>query len=292
MVCALQDKVANTLDRRAKSIIIQQYADYGSAMYAPPQREGHFPDVIPAGAATAGQLSHCTPTSRGISVGNSSSPTKQLHPAMFAPNSIAGLTELEASLPKKALNLKASTQQQQQRATGQPHKLTYKQRQQAAAAQDVATIHDMLQAAKAATGTRGIGKVWPCPLDEGPASAAVLAAAAAAAAAEGQGSSRHGLRSAGARSGGASLAAAAAAAAAAATGGAPARPSHSARAAAARAGESGSGKVSNVPTLSKTHMCKCCVAVGVRNSATPSPLTLTHGDALLSALAFVEGGLC
>jgi hypothetical protein len=248
VVCALQDKVAGTLDRRAKSSIIQQYADYGSAMYAPPQREGHFPDVIPAGAATAGQLSHCTPTSRGIGAGSSSNPTKQLHPAMFAPNSIAGLTELEASLPKKALSLKASTQQQQQRATGQSHKLTYKQRQQAAAAQDVATIHDMLQAAKAATGTRGIGKVWPCPLDDGPASAAVLAAAAAAAAAEGQGgSSRHGLRSAGARSGGASLAAAAAAAAA-ATGGAPTRPSHSARAAAASAGENGFRSMSGTDT--------------------------------------------
>lgn len=190
------------MDRRAKSTIIQQYADYGSALYAPPQREGHFPDAIPAGAATAGQLTH---TGGGAGGGKQ----QQLHPAMFVPNSIAALTELEASLPKKALKLSG---QQQQQGQQHPSKLTYKQRIEAAVQQDVATIHDMLQAAKAATGTRGIGKVWPCPLDDTPAAAAALAAAAAAAA-DGT-SSRHGLRSAGGKNGGSSLAAAAAAAAA------------------------------------------------------------------------------
>lgn len=219
---ALQDKVTGTLDRRGKSTIIQQYADYGSGLYAPPQREGHFPDVIPAGAATAGQLSHTH--------GGSRNPNKQLHPAMFAPSSIAGLTELEASLPRNALKLTG-----QQKPAVQPQKLTYKQRTEMAVHQDVETIHDLLQAAKEATGTRGIGKVWPCPLDDGPASAAALAAAAAAATAEGYGSSsRHGMRSAGGKSGIGSLAAAAAAAAA-TTGGA-ARLAQSARSAAARAG--------------------------------------------------------
>lgn len=220
LLCVLQDKVTGTLDRRSKSKVIQQYADYGSALYAPPQRDGHFPDVIPVGAATAGQLSHTR--------GGSSSPTKQLHPSQFAPNSIASLAELEASLPKKALKLSG-----QQRLSAQSQKLTYKQRTEAAKQQDVETIHDMLEAAKASTGTRGIGKVWPCPLDDGPASAAALAAAAAAAATEGQSMSRHGLRSQG-KSGIGSLAAAAAAAAA-ATPGASSRPAFSARSA-ARAG--------------------------------------------------------
>lgn len=196
----LQDKVTGALDRRSKSKVIQQYADYGSALYAPQQREGHFPDVIPAGAATAGQLSH----TRGV---GGSLPTKQMHPAQFAPNSIAAITELEARLFDKPGKAKSPGVTQKQ--TGSPQKLTYKQRTQAAVQQDVETIHDLLEAAKAATGTRGIGKVWPCPLDEGPASAAALAAAAAAAAAEGQGSSRHGLRSQQGRGQGGSLAAAA-----------------------------------------------------------------------------------
>jgi hypothetical protein len=214
MYVLLQDKVTGALDRRSKSKVIQQYADYGSALYAPQQREGHFPDVIPPGAATAGQLSH----TRGVGGNSGSSPaTRQLHPAQFVPNSIAAISELEARLFDKPGKSPGATQKQ----TGSPQKLTYKQRTQAAVQQDVETIHDLLEAAKAATGTRGIGKAWPCPLDEGPASAAALTAAAAAAAAEGQGASRHGLRS--QRQGrgqGGSLAAAAAAAAAVTSGGA------------------------------------------------------------------------
>jgi hypothetical protein len=121
---------------------------------------------------------------------------------------------LEGNLPRKSLKLPGH----HKAASSAAHKHTYKQRVDAAVQQDVATIHDMLQAAKAETGTRGIGKVWPCPLEDGPASAAMLAAAAAAAAAEGNGSSRHGLRSPGGKSGVGSLAAAAAAAAAASAG--------------------------------------------------------------------------
>lgn len=216
------------MDRKGKSSIIQQYADYGSALYAPPQREGHFPDVIPAGAATAGQA-----TCASFAGNSPTSPTKQLHPAMFAPNSIAGLTELEASLPFKSLGGAS-----QHKAAAQQRKPTYKQRAEAAVQQDVEAIHDMLQAAKASTGTRGIGKVWPCPLDDGPASAATLAAAAAAAtASEGRSSSRHALRSAGGMSSSGSLAAAAAAAAAATAGSVAGRSKQSAKSTTARAGE-------------------------------------------------------
>lgn len=132
--------------------------------------------------------------------------------SMFSPSSIQGLAALEASLPQKVLHPQLRKPQVQP-----PKASSYSQRAQAAVQHDVEAVHHMLQAAKAATGTRGIGQVWPFPLDDGPASAAALtAAAAAASAAGGRGeSSRPGVRSAGGRSGAGSLAAAAAAAAAA-----------------------------------------------------------------------------
>jgi hypothetical protein len=197
LLLLLQAKV--TQDRRGKSSIIEQYADYGSALYAPPQRLGHFPDAVPAASAAKG------------SSAAGAAQQQNLTAAMFSPSSIASMNDLEASLPRRTL------QPQLRKPQPQPTKATYSQRVQAAAQQDVETIHDMLQAAKAATGARGIGQAWPCPLDDGPAAAAALAAAAAVAAAEGRGrGSRHGLRSAGV--GSLSAAAAAAAAAAGASG--------------------------------------------------------------------------
>jgi hypothetical protein len=127
------------------SSIIDKYVDYGSPVYAPLQREGRFPDAIKPSAAaggTAGAAARELPDIQSL-----------------APSSLAGLQELQASLPARALQPKLHRPKP-------PAKLNYSQRAEAAVQQDVETISNLLQSAKATQG-RGVGQVWPYPIDHG-----------------------------------------------------------------------------------------------------------------------------
>jgi hypothetical protein len=134
------------------SSIIDKYADYGSPVYAPLQREGRFPDAIKPSAAAG---------SAGMPAGNAAGAAAREVPdiASLAPSSLAGLQELQASLPARALQPKLHRPKP-------PAKLNYSQRAEAAVQQDVETISNLLQSAKATQG-RGVGQVWPYPIDHG-----------------------------------------------------------------------------------------------------------------------------
>uniref|UniRef100_A0A383WAB7 Cilia- and flagella-associated protein 91 n=1 Tax=Tetradesmus obliquus TaxID=3088 RepID=A0A383WAB7_TETOB len=127
--------------------IIDKYADFGSPVYAPLQREGRFPDAIKPSAAVS-------PAATAAGAGARQLPDVQ----SLAPSSLAGLQELQASLPSRALQPKLHRPKP-------PAKLNYSQRAEAAVQQDVETISNLLQSAKA-TQDRGVGQVWPYPIDQ------------------------------------------------------------------------------------------------------------------------------
>ncbi|WIA14289.1 hypothetical protein OEZ85_002823 [Tetradesmus obliquus] len=127
--------------------IIDKYADFGSPVYAPLQREGRFPDAIKPSAAVS-------PAATAAGAGARQLPDVQ----SLAPSSLAGLQELQASLPSRALQPKLHRPKP-------PAKLNYSQRAEAAVQQDVETISNLLQSAKATQG-RGVGQVWPYPIDQ------------------------------------------------------------------------------------------------------------------------------
>jgi hypothetical protein len=132
------------------SSIIDKYADYGSPVYAPLQREGRFPDAIkPSSAATPAAAA-------GVAAGAAARALPDIQ--TLAPSSLAGLQELQASLPACALQPKLHRPKP-------PAKLNYSQRAEAAVQQDVETISNLLQSAKATQG-RGVGQVWPYPIDQ------------------------------------------------------------------------------------------------------------------------------
>jgi hypothetical protein len=135
-----------------KADIIARYADYGSDVYAPVQRDGRFPDAPPARAAAT------TATS-------ASGPPRAVPPALpdasrMMPNSLDGLRELADSLPASAL---APRLWQQAQAPHAQVPLTYAQRRQAAVRADVNSVHVALEEAKKTSG-RGVGAVWPFPI--------------------------------------------------------------------------------------------------------------------------------
>jgi hypothetical protein len=130
----------------ASSSIIDKYADYGSPVYAPLQREGRFPDTVKPSAAAA--------ASPAAGVAARELPDIQ----SLAPSSLAGLQGLQASLPARALQPKLHRPKP-------PAKLNYSQRAEAAVQQDVETISNLLQSAKATQG-RGVGQVWPYPIEQ------------------------------------------------------------------------------------------------------------------------------
>lgn len=130
--------------------IIDKYADYGSSVYAPLQREGRFPDAIKPAAATAAVA--------GQSVGVQATQCRLVDAETLAPSTLAGLQELQSSLPARAL-------QPSLHKPKPPAKLSYSQRIQAAVEQDVETCMNLLETAKATQG-RGVGQVWPHPIDQ------------------------------------------------------------------------------------------------------------------------------
>ncbi|KAF6260038.1 solute carrier, TRAMD3 or PAT1-domain-containing protein [Scenedesmus sp. NREL 46B-D3] len=112
--------------------------------------KGQFPDAIKPSAA-AGPAA--------MAAGNTAGAHARELPNIqsLAPSSQAGLQELQASLPARALQPKLHRPKP-------PAKLNYSQRAEAAVQQDVETISSLLQRAKAIHG-RGVGQVWPYPID-------------------------------------------------------------------------------------------------------------------------------
>lgn len=141
-----------------KASIIDKYADYGSAVYAPLQREGRFPDVVKAPTA-AGAL---VPQQIGTGVQKPGVQKPGLNADQFVPASITGLHDLQSSLPIRALEPKLNKPKV-------PTKLNYTQRLEQAIQHDVEIVGNLLQTAKQTTG-RGVGQVWPYPVDEAAAS--------------------------------------------------------------------------------------------------------------------------
>ena len=109
-----------------KLSVIEKYADYGSSVYAPIQRDGKV--TLKQTIETEG----------------------------FQPVSLQGLDELEAYLPSRLLNPSIGVPKK-------PLKLDYQQRKAAGHQNDLRAINDLLDTAKATKG-RGIGEVWPAPL--------------------------------------------------------------------------------------------------------------------------------
>lgn len=130
-----------------KPSIIDKYADYGSAVYAPLQREGRFPDVVKAASGAM--------RPPNLSSGLQKAP---LDADTLVPATLSGLQELQASLPARALQPKLQKPKP-------PAKLSYSQRVEAAVQHDVETISSLLETAVKSQG-RGIGQVWPYPVDQ------------------------------------------------------------------------------------------------------------------------------
>jgi len=114
-----------------KLAVVEKYAQYSSSMYAPLQREGRFPDSGPAG--------------------------KPVETEGFAPATLQGLSELEATLPAKMIVPRTTAPPRK------PARLDYAGRKDAAVQRDLKAINDLLDAAKSGAG-RGIGECWPAPL--------------------------------------------------------------------------------------------------------------------------------
>ena len=155
----------DTLNKVTKASIVQQYADYGSPVYAPPQREGRFADAAPKGPSSSNPF---------------------LDPESFTPANLAGVNNLAASLTPKLLNptMKLGPAKPCRTSATQGKSGGYKQREVAAIQADVEAVGRMLDSSKAERG-RGLGEVWPYPLDL-PCSPGGWGAAAAGAGAKGE----------------------------------------------------------------------------------------------------------
>eukprot|EP00879_Flechtneria_rotunda_P018415 GHRR01019318.1.p1 GENE.GHRR01019318.1~~GHRR01019318.1.p1 ORF type:complete len:620 (+),score=247.57 GHRR01019318.1:678-2537(+) len=143
-----------------KASIIDKYADFGSDVYAPPQREGKFPDLPAAGRSSPPAAATAVASLRGVA-----GPPKAVTgvpldsaTASLGPKTLAALQQLQASLPSNALEPKLLKPKP-------PAKLSYSQRAEVAVQHDVETVSNMLQEAKLTHG-RGIGNVWPYPVQQ------------------------------------------------------------------------------------------------------------------------------
>jgi hypothetical protein len=138
-----------TISKKQQLSIIDKYASFASSVYAPPQREGRFPDALrPAGALPSTSSSAALMQKMPV----------QVDADMLAPSTLAGLQQLEASLSGRVLQPKM----QKPKA---PAKLNYQQRAEAAVRRDVETISTLLNTAKSAEGGRG-GRVWQHPTNQ------------------------------------------------------------------------------------------------------------------------------
>ncbi|KAK9815791.1 hypothetical protein WJX72_009513 [[Myrmecia] bisecta] len=129
-----------------KTTAVERYGDYASSVYAPFQREGRFPDSHPKG--------------------------QNINTDPFQPATLHAVLDLEASLPRRAL-------QPRIRTAKPAASLTYEQRKELQVTRDLQHISDLLASAKGATG-RGSGDCWPCQVEEGQAAPAKLKAKRAA----------------------------------------------------------------------------------------------------------------
>eukprot|EP00775_Hariotina_reticulata_P013103 gene13103-13231_t len=159
---ATKRKQVDTISRKQQPSIIDKYADFASSVYAPPQREGRFPDAVRPAGGLPGTLRNFA--------------AMQQMPAhvdadMLTPSTLAGLQQLESSLPGKILQPKMYKPKV-------PAKLNYQQRVEAAVCRDVETISMLLNTAKAADGGR-CGQVWPHPANQPPTAAGSAASSRA-----------------------------------------------------------------------------------------------------------------
>eukprot|EP00892_Ulva_mutabilis_P003413 jgi/Ulvmu1/1443/UM011_0173.1 len=125
----------NKWQQQKAESIIDAYANPGSRVYAPPQREGRFPDTRPKG--------------------------RMIETEHFVPTALAGIEALESYLPKKLLEMKV-------KAPSGPKQLDYRKRQEIALRNHLDTIAGSLAEARAAglvagapAGGLGYGHAWP-----------------------------------------------------------------------------------------------------------------------------------
>ena len=145
-----------------KLTVVEKYANFGSSLYAPVQREGKLAESRPI--ETEGfqpatlQVRMTRPCQLGIDLssqsclGNMYALTKVTFKLYFQ-----GLHELENFIPARMLEPKI-------RVPEKPLKLNFQQRQDAAVQRDLKSINDLLDTAKFSKGSRGIGECWPAPL--------------------------------------------------------------------------------------------------------------------------------
>ena len=112
-----------------------EYADYGSQIYAPVQRQGRFPETQPRG--------------------------KEIDPSPFEPASLRQLDDLHETLGPSRLHATVKVPPSRESLT-----MTARQRRLNASARDVEYIADLLEGSKSAGG-RGFGACWPAPLQSG-----------------------------------------------------------------------------------------------------------------------------
>lgn len=113
-----------------KRDIIAEYADYGSKIYAPLQRDGRFPESRPRG--------------------------QEIDPLRYIDTSKRAVLQLDQTLPPGTLKVRPELPKK-------PRYLDCAARQTLAAMKDVEFIGRMLETAKSTIG-RGYGDCWPEPL--------------------------------------------------------------------------------------------------------------------------------
>lgn len=118
--------------RGGRTGLVAQYADYGSSLYAPIQRDGKFPDSRPKG--------------------------QEIATSTYQPVGLSGLNELEASMPRRLVAA----------APPRPDSTGTSRRTRRVAAEVIGHlehVNGLLATSKASLG-RGYGECWPFPLPE------------------------------------------------------------------------------------------------------------------------------